>query len=89
MSSVPGVPREESEEPVGGSEKDDGPDRVREEYEFSSGERGKYAKQFEEGTNLVALDDDIAAAFPDSESVNRALRALLDLARRAVGRPTG
>jgi hypothetical protein len=74
---------------MSGSKKNDGSDRVREEYDFSSGQRGKYAKQFEEGTNLVALDDDIAAAFPDSESVNRALRALLDFARRAVRKPTG
>ena len=74
---------------MSGSEKDDGPDSVRDEYDLSSGVRGKYAERFEEGTNLVALDDDIAAVFPDSESVNRALRVLVDLARRAVGQPAG
>jgi hypothetical protein len=33
------------------------------------------------GTNVVFLDPDIAKAFKDSESVNRALRLLLDLAK--------
>lgn len=61
------------------------PDRVSEpgdmraEYDFHSGVRGKYARRFAEGTNLVALDPDVAAAFPDSAAVNRALRKVAGL----------
>jgi len=50
---------------------------MRDHYDFSKGVRGKYAKRFEEGTNLVLLDPDVAKEFPDSESVNRALRQLI------------
>jgi hypothetical protein len=46
------------------------------EYDFSSGVRGKYAKRYREGTNIVRLDDDVAAMFPNSEEVNEALRTL-------------
>jgi hypothetical protein len=56
------------------SEKDD----LRPEYPadlIESGERGKYAKRYrEEGTNLVRIDPDLHKLFPDSESVNKALR---------------
>lgn len=52
------------------------------EYDFSSGVRGKYYERYQQGTNVVLLDPDVAEAFKDSESVNRALRFLLDLARR-------
>ena len=51
---------------------------MRDHYDFSKGVRGKYAKRFEEGTNLVVLDPDLAEKFPDSESVNRALRRYLE-----------
>lgn len=50
---------------------------MRDHYDFSKGVRGKYAKRFEEGTNLILLDPDVAEKFPDSESVNRALRQYL------------
>ena len=52
------------------------------EYDFSSGVRGKYAKRYAEGTNVVVLAPDVAADFPDAESVNEALRALARIARR-------
>jgi polysaccharide deacetylase 2 family uncharacterized protein YibQ len=58
-----------------------GPDML-DEYDFSNGVRGKYAKRYAEGTNVVALDADVVAFFPDSESVNEALRALVKIARR-------
>ena len=45
------------------------------EYDFSKGVRGKYAKRYAEGTNIVILAPDVAEFFPDSESVNTALRA--------------
>ena len=46
------------------------------EYDFSKGVRGKYARRYREGTNIVRLDDDVAKIFPDAKSVNSALRAL-------------
>ena len=46
------------------------------EYDFSGGVRGKYAGRFTKGCNVVVLDPDVAQVFPDSESVNQALRAL-------------
>ncbi len=52
------------------------------EYDFSAGVRGKYAARYAQGTNVVVLDPDVAALFPDSESVNRALRALAEIAHR-------
>ena len=57
------------------------------EYDFSKGVRGKYAKRYLEGTNLVLLSPDLVQYFPDSDSVNSALRALVDLARLCL-RPT-
>jgi len=47
-------------------------------YDWSRATRGTIAKRAaSEGSNLRALDDDVAKAFPDSESVNAALRAVL------------
>jgi hypothetical protein len=55
---------------------------MRPEYDFSGGVRGKYADRYRQGTNVVLLDPEVAAAFPDSDSVNAALRALLAIAKR-------
>ena len=49
------------------------------EYDFSGGIRGKYAKKYMEGTNVVVLDPDITEYFPDSKSVNEALRGLVKI----------
>lgn len=49
------------------------------EYDFSQGVVGKYAKQYAEGTNIVLLDPDVAKVFPDSEAVNQALRAIAQI----------
>jgi len=54
------------------------------EYDFSGAVRGKYYEHYQQGTNVVLLEPDVAQAFKDSESVNRALRLLLDLARQEV-----
>ena len=54
------------------------------EYDFSKGVRGKYAKRYAEGTNVVILSPDMAQVFPDSESVNEALRVLVKVARQKV-----
>lgn len=52
-------------------------DGMRAEYDFGTGVRGKYADRVESGKSLVLLDPDVAKVFPDSESVNRVLRAIL------------
>ena len=49
---------------------------MRREYDFSTARRGKYAKRYREGGNIVMLDPDVSKAFPDSESVNQVLRAI-------------
>jgi hypothetical protein len=50
---------------------------MQDEYDFSNGVRGKYAKRFAEGTNLIRLEPDVAKKFPTSEAVNEALRELV------------
>ena len=52
---------------------------MRPEYDFSGAERGTYAARFAEGSNVVVLDPDVAAAFPDAKSVNDALRKVAGL----------
>lgn len=47
------------------------------------GVRGKYAAAYQQGTNLVLLQPDVAAAFPTSAAVNDALKGLLKVARMA------
>jgi hypothetical protein len=54
------------------------------EYDFGTGVRGKYAKRYAEGTNVVVLVPDVAGFFPDSESVSTVLRALVGIARKDV-----
>lgn len=59
-------------------------DELREEYDFTpeqlrAGVRGKYSDRYAKGVNLVRLDPDVAAMFPDSQSVNEALRALAEI----------
>jgi len=61
-------------------------DEMRPEYNFSGGVRGKYVDRYRKGTNVVLLDPEVAAAFPDSTSVNDALRALLAIAKRTETR---
>ena len=57
-------------------------DDLEPEYGFSGAVRGKYYQRYQQGTNVILLDPDVAQAFKDSESVNRALRLLLDLASK-------
>jgi len=54
---------------------------MRDEYDFSGAVRGKYAKRFGEGTNIVVLDPEVAEVFPDAKSVNDALRPLARIVR--------
>lgn len=60
-------------------------DEMRGEYtrnDLGKGVRGKYLQQYQESSNVVALDEDVARAFPNSQAVNDALRSLLELAHR-------
>jgi hypothetical protein len=52
------------------------------EYDFGKGERGKYATQYAQGTNVVILSPDVAEVFADSESVNESLRLFIKVARQ-------
>jgi hypothetical protein len=56
-------------------------DDMRPEYDFSSGVRGKHVEAYRAGTNVVFLEADLVEAFPDSASVNQALRLLVRLSR--------
>ena len=53
-----------------------------EEYDFSSGIRGKYVKRYLEGSNVVVLAPDVAEIFKNSESVNQALRTLTTIVQK-------
>jgi hypothetical protein len=62
---------------------------LRPEYDFAKmkgGIRGKYLRRYRAGTNLVLLEPDLAEAFPDDASVNKALRAAVKMAA-VVRRP--
>jgi hypothetical protein len=65
---------------------------MRAQYDFSKGVRGKYHKRLlNEGSNVVVLEPDVAKAFPDSASVNEALRVVIKAgqARRLTTRSSG
>jgi hypothetical protein len=66
------------------AEPDSSDDELRPEYDLSELKgrvRGKYAERYREGTNLVLLEPDVAAVFPDARAVNEALRMLIKVAR--------
>jgi hypothetical protein len=60
-------------------------DEMRAEYDIRGGVRGKYYDRYQQGTNVVVLDPDVAAVFRDSQSVNQALRLLIDVAKSQAG----
>jgi hypothetical protein len=60
-------------------------DEMRPEYDIRGGVRGKYYERYQQGTNVVVLDPDVAAVFRDSQSVNHALRLLIDVAKSQAG----
>jgi hypothetical protein len=53
---------------------------MQDEYDFSKGVRGKYAERYTRSSNIVVLEPDVAKVFPDSASVNKALRAIAEIA---------
>jgi len=60
-------------------------DELRPEYDLSQLKgrvRGKYVERYRAGTNLVLLEPDVAAAFPDAKAVNEALRLLIKVAEK-------
>jgi hypothetical protein len=67
-------------------------DELRPEYDLAQllpqAVRGKYAAQYKRGTNLVLLAPDVAAAFPDEEAVNEALRLVMRLAKIPASHPS-
>lgn len=59
-------------------------DEMRAQYDFASmrgGVRGKYVESLRRDSNIVVLEPEVAAAFPTGDSVNAALRGMLDTAR--------
>jgi hypothetical protein len=63
---------------------------LRPEYkrsDFGKLVRGKYAKRLQQSSNVVMLDPEVAYLFPNAASVNAALRALVEIARRSGSRP--
>ena len=75
----------QSERHMNKKSKDDKTDDLRPEYDLrellKDGVQGKYADRFQEGTNLVLLDSDVAEAFPNDEAVNEALRLVIKLTK--------
>ncbi len=63
-------------------------DELRPEYDFlqlfRGAVRGKYAKRYHAGTNLVLLDPDVRKAFPSEKAVNEALRLVIELRKVSV-----
>jgi len=49
----------------------------RPDLDFSKAVRGKYSNLLAKGTNVAIIDPTLHPHFPDSDSVNRALRAFL------------
>jgi hypothetical protein len=52
--------------------------------ELGKGVRGKYFRQYSQGSNVVVLRPEIFKAFPTSEAVNQALASLLEVTRETV-----
>jgi hypothetical protein len=67
--------------------KDELSDDMRPEYDLSKLKNqvlGKYVERYSQGTNLVLLEPEVSKAFPDSASVNSALKMLIDVAGKKV-----
>ncbi len=67
-------------------------DELRAEYkrsDFKQLERGKYYERVRASSNVVVLDPDVAAVFPNSAAVNRALHSLAEVAERVSSRTSG
>jgi len=67
-------------------------DDLRPEYDLKTllkgAVRGKYARQYRSGTNLVLLDTDVAKIFTNAQAVNAALRLVIELKKIPKGSPS-
>jgi len=59
---------------------------MRDEYDFSQGERDKYARRYAQGTNVVVLEPDVAKVFSSSKAVNVSLREIIRRQERALAK---
>lgn len=59
---------------------------LRAEYDFSRGQRGKYARRAAQGTNVVVLEPDVAKVFSTSKQVNLSLRKVIREQAKQVAR---
>ena len=60
---------------------------MRVEYDFARGVRGKYARRYAQGANVVVIEPDVAKVFPSTEAVNSSLRALAGIIRHRQKTP--
>ena len=58
------------------SHDESGEDEIRAEYDWSKAVRNPYATRYAASSNVVLLEPDVAALFPNATSVNEALRSL-------------
>jgi len=54
---------------------------MKKQYDFSKGVRGKYARKYKAGANIVLLEPDVAKVFKTPRAVNDALRSLSQIIR--------
>lgn len=62
-------------------------DELRNEYsreDLGTGTRGKYYSKFKDASNVVILEPEVAAVFPNEKAVNDALKSLIKMARDTV-----
>jgi site-specific DNA-adenine methylase len=67
-------------------------DELRAEYkraDFKKLERGKYYERIRASSNVVVLDPEVAAVFPNSTAVNKALHSLVEVAESVSGLTSG
>ena len=67
-------------------------DELRAEYnrsDFKKLERGKYYERIRASSNVVVLDPEVAAIFPNSAAVNKALHSLVEVAKSVSGLTSG
>ncbi len=55
---------------------------ILEEYDFRDAVQGKYSARYSEGTNVIVIDKDVMAYFPDHDAVNQALRSIISIIKK-------
>ena len=63
-------------------------DEIKSEYDWSKAVRNPYAARYAVGSNIVVLEPDVAALFPNASSVNEALRSLASVMAGRKRKPT-